>query len=74
MEKKEGQEEGEVEGDAVLSFHLHHLLRTSHLLASREGVCSHTGDLLSLFFLPELGCLVARREAFVEKMGLVEVA
>lgn len=74
MEKKEGQEEVEVEGDDVLFFHLHRLLRIAHLLASPEGGCSHTGDLLSLFFLSELSCLVARREAFVEKMGLVEEA
>lgn len=74
MGRKEGQAEEEVEEDDALSFHLHRLLHTSHLLASPEGVYSHTGDLLSLFSLAELGFLVARKEAFVGKMGAKEVA
>lgn len=71
--RTEGQAEEEVEEDVALSFHLHHLLHTFHLLASLRGVYSHTGDLLSLFFLPEPGFLVARKEAFVGRMGAVEV-
>lgn len=67
------QAEEEVEEDVVLSFQLHLLLHISHLLASPEGVYFHKGDLLTLFFLPALGFLFARREAFVEMMGLVEV-
>lgn len=74
MGRKGGQAEEEVEEGVVLSFHLHHLLHTSHLPASPEGVYSHTGDLLSLFSLPELDSLVARKEASVEKMAEVEVA
>ena len=74
MGRKGGQAEEEAEGDVVLSFHLHHLLHTCHLLASPEGVYSHTGDLLSLFSLLEQGFLVARKEAFAGRMGEVEVA
>lgn len=74
MGKKGGQAEEEVEEDVALSFQLHHLLHTSHLLAFPEGVYSHTGDLLSLFSLLVLGFLVARKEAFVGKMESVEVA
>lgn len=61
------------EEDAVLSFQLHHLLHTSHLLAFREEVCSHKADLLYFFFAPALDFLFARREAFVGKTGVVEV-
>lgn len=74
MGRKAGQAEEEVEEDVALSFHLHHLLHTSHLLASPEEVYSHTGDLLNLFSVLAPGFLVARKEAFVEKMGSVEVA
>lgn len=74
MGRKGGQAEEEVEEDVALSFHLHRLLHTSHLLASLRGVYFHTGDLLSLFSLPEPGFLVARKEAFVGRMGAVEVA
>lgn len=72
LARKAGQAEEVVEEDVCLFFRLHHLLHTSHHLASPEGVYSHTGDLLSPFSLPELGFLVAKREAFEEKMGLVE--
>lgn len=61
------------EEDVVLSFQLHHLLHTSHLLAFPEEVYFHKGDLLNFFFLPALGFLFARREAFVGKMGVVQV-
>lgn len=74
MGRKGGQAEEEVEEDVALSSHLHRLLHICHLLASPEGVYSHIGDLLSPFSLSELGFLVARREAFVVKTGLVEEA
>lgn len=72
--RKGVQEEEEVEGGDALSFHHHHLLHISHLLASPEGVYSHIVDLLSFSSLPERGFLFSRREAFLEKMGLVEEA
>lgn len=61
------------EEDAVLSFQPHHLLHTSHLLAFPEEEYSHKVDLLNFFSLPALDFLFARREAFVGKMGVVEV-
>lgn len=72
LEKKGVQEEVEVEGADALSFQLHH--HTSHLLVSPEGEYSHTKDLLSFFFWLGRGFLVARREASVERMGVVEEA
>lgn len=66
--------QAEVVEDVALSFHLHRWLHTSHLLFYPEGVYSHRGDLLSFFSLPELGFLVARKEAFVAKIGALEVA
>lgn len=74
LARKAGQAEEEVEEDAAPVFHLHHQLRTSHLLASPEGEYSRTEDLLNLSFVPEQGFLVARREAFVERMGVAEEA
>lgn len=69
LRRKGGQAKEEVEEDGALSFHLHHLLHTSHLHASRGGVYSHTVDLLILFSWPVLGFLVAKKVAFAGKMG-----
>lgn len=64
----------EVEEVCVLAYQFHHLPHTFHLHVSLEGVYSHKVDLLSLFLLPEQGFLVAKREAFLEKMGVEEEA